>query len=1145
MVDDGKPAEKDVDATAAAIEEALKASDTPLPLKVIIGVVRMVLRHTTSQGKLEPEYATLDEEQRRRQLEQLVRDSVIETVEPLATAALEQLDANTRLEGRIDRVVELLYRLISGRVEPASESATPIIQQQIIVQSGATANIGVPTIAGPTRRDADFEGPGGVPITAVAGFSGRTKELQDLELPARLRALARSEDRVLSFVGFPPDLGRKPQVLLSGMFVPPSLTAPGAMSKEVEFEDLARRCVELPSDGEPAVRAVILGEPGSGKSSLCRMLAVRAVQREPGPVPLVLRLRELVAGEEELSVLEIVARQLGRRGSTRVEASVLELLSERGQAVLLVDGLDEFSDAGRELLVEHLNGFAAVHTRTPIVVTSRETGYGDARLGLAFKQLHIERFDDPRLQAFIERWYDLAIPDDPDVRSRERARLIADLDLHPAARALARTPLLATLIALVHQQQGTLPARRVELYRACIELLVRDWPEKWSRALPELPGDVQIERLGVLAWWMQKARTGDAGDGVSVARDTLDDFLATILATQFESPQCLSLAPRWRRWLVDSGLLQEEIPGTYAFVHLTLMEYLAARRQLTMLRVEGGDIADFIVKHCSMPSWREVLLLMLGSHATARDLCEEVLRRVVNTGAHETIASFLLAALREGLSIGEPLRSELFERAASILATQTIRPRHSSHADIVAAMQHSEPHGAAAEAWLVRTASHASGRALLGALILAPPSLALEPQLEARTLPPEDMTLLLALGREERWGAWALRAAQRKDLLRWSTTASPRWMIGHVLRTSVVRDDAAATWVAGMLRRSAWLSEELLAKGASGAGEWVSMGATFFAVYKPAFVVASSRPCELETEARHESVSEGDATLEFLLRLPQESALTEQPFRRFHRCLQEQDIFANYGNRFQGLSAGRRSLDHALNAIRRFHDLHDLIDGKHLQVLTAAQINQVMQDTPAEDRAPVSVPGSASLPQRRPPDADPQLRPWPWLAPEGFPVEEALTRAFVLEFHAGVVAHEDNLAGRVIGTMRVQNRWLHLFFDLLVDHIARETGATPTTLSPGRQAILLVFGLVQFQTTWRWPHGERWPAWFENADSPAHWLPAYVWHLCKAVGDPGNPDHLASAEACLARSDWAELASTLHEQIVRADACPGACARSS
>jgi tetratricopeptide (TPR) repeat protein len=61
------------------------------------------------------------------------------------------------------------------------DATAPIIQQQIIIQAGATANIGGPKIERLARRDDDFEGPGGVPITRVAHFFGRVQDLLQLE----------------------------------------------------------------------------------------------------------------------------------------------------------------------------------------------------------------------------------------------------------------------------------------------------------------------------------------------------------------------------------------------------------------------------------------------------------------------------------------------------------------------------------------------------------------------------------------------------------------------------------------------------------------------------------------------------------------------------------------------------------------------------------------------------------------------------------------------------------------------------------------------------------------------------------------------------------------------------------------------------
>ncbi len=67
-------------------------------------------------------------------------------------------------------------------VDPSAERV--IIQQQIIIQSGGIANVGLPTtepVPAPEAPSAKHEGPGGMPITSVPDFTGRSEELEQLE----------------------------------------------------------------------------------------------------------------------------------------------------------------------------------------------------------------------------------------------------------------------------------------------------------------------------------------------------------------------------------------------------------------------------------------------------------------------------------------------------------------------------------------------------------------------------------------------------------------------------------------------------------------------------------------------------------------------------------------------------------------------------------------------------------------------------------------------------------------------------------------------------------------------------------------------------------------------------------------------------
>ncbi len=949
----------------------------------------------------------------------------------------------------------------------------------------------------------------------VSGLiTNRLQATESIELlAAGLRAAAREDDSELGFIGFPPDIESKPRVERSRVFVAPVFTRDNQTGKVLELDELEALCL---GQEVPAYRAVILGDLGGGKSTLCRMLALRTAQRETGPVPLLLNVRELDENDVKLSALGMVAGQLSRRRSKAVEHEMLAQLCERGETVLLIDGLDELADELRDQFRGRLHGFARSYAKTPIIVTARPAGYDRSPLNARFEVIHLEPFDVDRLRVFIERWFEVAIPDDPDERSRVRGKLNAALDAQPNSRALARNPLLATLIALVYHENRDLPTQRVELYRLCIEILVRDWPEKGNRAMPELPGDLQIQRLGVLALWMQEARSSsnDTG-GILVDRSLLDDNLARLLARSVDPgpvQQQKAAAARWRRWLADSMVLQEPQRGLYGFVHLWLMEYLAARRLLEKLS-DIQRISDHVAKWRIKTSWHETLLLMLGIRANDGSLCSKVVERLLIEGRTREDARFLLSLLREDLDIDKALRQQLLSSVATFVGDHSFstRPRHNAYDSLVSdIIESSRRHGEAVRSWIIDEAGQCNGGALVGILLMAPVSL--EPALRRRALEPQDMVRLLELGEKERWGRWAVTSAKPTDLLCWTTSAPVNHLLGHALRAGTIRKDAAASWVLGVLRRLTWLSVTMstLRQNAdiSEAMEWDSGGVRLTIASWPAVVSGlgdlRDPAAWMKESIRPRDISEGDAALEAVVKI--QVASSDRLLRRFARFIQGSHVSANVGNLFD---MGRETAALDRNA----------------EFLAFARYCRVVDDHPVG--SPLGL-GPSVLPARTPPD----LRPTPpWFSDVEKADGHAIATAVFASFHAGMLTAGDEF-GHVTGTMFVQNLWLNVFFDPLVEYVAREVGATPTTLAPEHYALLLALGLAQYQTTWHWPFSKHWHQWFSVRTPPEHWLAAYIWHLCWAVGESGDSTHLKHAEACLSHSDWPDLAAALRKLAI-------------
>lgn len=330
-----------------------------------------------------------------------------------------------------------------------------------------------------------------------------------------------------------------------------------------------------------------------------------------------------------------------------------------------------------------------------MLATSRIVGYDRAPLPEAFRALQLRPFDDEELRSFIEHYYRIAVPDD----ARERKRRIADLHealaREPRARALARIPLLARLIALVHRFEANLPGERAALYELCVRTLVVTWPQARGRRFAELDEGLQRAVLEQLALRLQERR-GAVRDGVviddqvSLTRAELVDTFADILKEQGRGAsraEGRELGERLVRWLeADTGLLveQQQQPGVFGFLHLSLLEYLAGR---TVLERHGGAgdgaIAAFFVEHHRRAVWQETLLLALGSEATRRSLvaavtealCEEAERaRNVDEGREAfTTWTFLVAVLREEVGVqlapASTAQADACEREYSLVAS--------------------------------------------------------------------------------------------------------------------------------------------------------------------------------------------------------------------------------------------------------------------------------------------------------------------------------------------------------------------------------------------------------------------------------------------------------------------------------------------
>ncbi|MFC9823051.1 HEAT repeat domain-containing protein [Streptomyces erythrochromogenes] len=464
--------------------------------------------------------------------------------------------------------------------------------------------------------------------------------------------------------------GEHPRVELREVFVPPMLRAdPPRVELPVELHRRLVDCGELldPKDDvplspgvdremwerarqayreRPAIklletlvsadsdRMVILGDPGAGKSTLARYLAlVLTSQMLTGPLsslsgllPIVIELRRYAdALWREKSFEEFLAYVHLHEGHAPAPSLLGHSLSG-GLAVVIFDGLDELFDPRvRDNVTRRIAGFSARYPKVRVVVTSRVIGYNRHVLDAAgFRHYMLQSLDDDQISEFTSRWYEAVCPSDKREAEKLRVRLSDAINRSRPVRELAGNPLLLTILAIIARRQR-LPRDRAGVYQHAVNVLIAHWDEDAKhldlspeiRAIADLDDRDRREMLERLARHMQ------SGDGGIAGNHVLGEDVVRVFTNYLRETLQLDVAPAKkvgramvRQFRERNFILSLYGSQVYGFVHRAFLEYLAASD--IVRRYEQRDLSDeemldgIFVQHTPDPAWHEVLLLIVG-----------------------------------------------------------------------------------------------------------------------------------------------------------------------------------------------------------------------------------------------------------------------------------------------------------------------------------------------------------------------------------------------------------------------------------------------------------------------------------------------------------------------------------------------------
>jgi HEAT repeat protein len=382
-------------------------------------------------------------------------------------------------------------------------------------------------------------------------------------------------------------------------------------------------------------KAIVTGAPGCGKTTLFKYLALQATEKEKR-LAVWLELKAI-----DRSLFTEAEKDAARNGNLLLQELCLKHLKiqlslsdaelgllrrhwqERFRAneiAVLLDGFDELQDEAIERsLNKCIREFAAALHDNTLLISTRP--YAQHKLGSEhLREFEIEPLNRRQIEAFLNCYY----PNDAAIKN-----LLKTLRERSSLRELMHVPLLLGVVLRLHRE-NRFTGERLQLYETIITDLVRelDRSKSVARRFKITDERLRLDFLKFLAFELLLLAPSDE-EAQEVDRIVFSYDLLKEKAREFLAQEHASYNPRD---LVDDALatplLREVRPETFAFTHLTLQEFLAARAFAAFHKANEFEGLKIFCRayHDTTIVELEVLPMMLGSLTDADQLYAEIER---------------------------------------------------------------------------------------------------------------------------------------------------------------------------------------------------------------------------------------------------------------------------------------------------------------------------------------------------------------------------------------------------------------------------------------------------------------------------------------------------------------------------------------
>jgi predicted NACHT family NTPase len=363
---------------------------------------------------------------------------------------------------------------------------------------------------------------------------------------------------------------------------------------------------------------MVLGGPGVGKSTFLRKMGLEALRRHAimtnaqgnlaalkpqeqyyahDCIPVMLELRQCKA---DVNIKDVIAAEFETCGFPQAQ-EFTELCLQSGKLLVLLDGLDEVPGAALNQVITEIENLVDRYDNNRFIASCRVAAYtfgGFKR----FNDVAMAAFEDDQIQRFIQNWFQK--PRDIETETAKRCWALLSSPEYTAAKELAQTPLLLTLLCVIYDEFQDFPKHRHKVYGEALDVLLRKWAaEKRIQQEPiyqKFGSELELDLLAELAY------NSFVDDQLFFSKQAILDHIQDVQAENANVPE-LDAAQILTEIEVQQGILVKRSRNAYSFSYLTFQEYLTAK-----CIVDNQKVDQLVRDHVTDSDWREVFLLTAG-----------------------------------------------------------------------------------------------------------------------------------------------------------------------------------------------------------------------------------------------------------------------------------------------------------------------------------------------------------------------------------------------------------------------------------------------------------------------------------------------------------------------------------------------------